>query len=78
MARKVAQMVGRSKYRTVLALADKRQMSAEDFLHGCLYCTEAVGREKAAQMLDLPPGRLRMALAVAAKWTPANMAAGAT
>lgn len=78
MGRRIAQVVGRSKYLTIKTLALNRNMSAEDFLHGCLYCTEAVGREKAAKMLDLPPGRLRMALAVAAKWTPANMAAGAT
>lgn len=77
MTRKIAQVVGRSNYATVLALAENRRMSAADFLHGCLYCTELMGREKAAEALDLPRGRLHMALRVAAKWTPENMAAGA-
>ena len=76
MVRKLAQNVGRSNYAIIQALAANRQMRAEDFLHGCLFYTEAAGRKRAARLMGLPPGRLKLALAMAAQWTPSNMGSG--
>lgn len=76
MSRKLAQTIGRANYAIIETLAINRRMRPEDFLHGCLYYTEAVGREKAAQLMSLSPGRLKIALAMASNWTPSNMGSG--
>lgn len=76
MGRRLAQTIGRANYAIIETQATNRQMRAEDFLHGCLYYTEAAGREKAAQLMGLSPGRLKTALDVAERWSPTNMGAG--
>lgn len=76
MSRRLAQTVGRANYAIIETLAINRRMRPEDFLHGCLYYTEAAGREKAAQLMGLSPARLKIALDMAANWTPSNVGSG--
>lgn len=76
MARRLAQQLGRSKYALILHLAACRGLRAEDFLHGCLLYSEMIGRDKAARALELSPARLKLALAMAAAWTPSTLASG--